>query len=58
MQVFGVYMHLKHAAGAKSASNASSSTAQEASGKLAEFCAAVEAVTEAEMLQLGLPVLR
>ena len=57
MQVFGIYMHLKHAAGQWAAEQINRH-AQNADDKLSEFCSAVEAVTDEELLQLGLPVLR
>lgn len=49
LQVFSVFMHLQYTA---------KNGAQADSTKLQETCAAAEAVTEAELLQLGLPVLR
>ena len=51
LQVFSVFMHLQYTAKNKTG-------AQADSAKLQEMCAAAKAVTEAELLQLGLPVLR
>lgn len=58
-QVFSIYMHLKHATEVKPGIDGESYLAsQEAADKLKAFGSAVAAVTEAELLQLGLPVLR
>ena len=57
-QVFSVYMHLTYAAEHKAAVEGRPGAAHKAAGKLTEFCSAVEQVTEAELLELGLPVLR
>ena len=52
-------MHLKHATEVKPGIDGESYLAsQEAADKLKAFGSAVAAVTEAELLQLGLPVLR
>ena len=48
-------MHLQYAA--KDTADAQADAGQH-SARLQEMCAAAEAVTEAELLQLGLPVLR
>lgn len=48
-------MHLQYAA--KNKADAQADAGQH-SAKLQEMCAAAEAVTEAELLHLGLPVLR
>lgn len=55
LQVFSVFMHLQYAA--KNKADAQADSGQH-SAKLQEMCTAAEAVTEAELLQLGLPVLR
>ena len=49
-------MHLMHAAAPKS--EAKDAQTSKAADKLHEFCMAVEAVADAELLELGLPVLR
>ncbi len=59
MQVFGVFMHLKHAAAARvDAEEQMNSKAEVAVNKLTELCAAAEAVSDTDLLQLGLPVMR
>lgn len=58
-QVFGVIMHLKHAAAARvDAGEDMNSKAQIAVDKLTELCKAAEAVSDTVLLQLGLPVMR
>ena len=59
MQVFGVFMHLKRAAAARvDADEEMNSKAEVAVIKLTELCAAAEAVSDNDLLQLGLPVMR
>ena len=55
LQVFSIYMHLQYAA-----VNCVGGTADKGqhSAKLQELIAAAEAVPEAQLLQMGLPVLR
>jgi hypothetical protein len=59
MQVFDVFMHLKRAAAARiNADEEVNSKAEVAVNKLTELCAAAEAVSDTDLLQLGLPVMR
>lgn len=59
VQVFGVFMHLKHAAAARiNTDEEMNSKAEVAVNKLTELCAAAEAVSDTDLLQLGLPVMR
>lgn len=57
MQVFDVFMHLKHAAAAR-VDEEMNRKAKVAVDKLTELCAAAEAVSDTDLLQLGLPVMR
>ncbi|KAL0021424.1 hypothetical protein WJX79_005613 [Trebouxia sp. C0005] len=56
-QVFDVFMHLKHAAAAR-VDEEMNRKAKVAVDKLTELCAAAEAVSDTDLLQLGLPVMR
>ena len=59
MQVFGVFMHLTRAAAARvDADEETTSKAEVAVDKLIELCTAAEAVSDTDVLQLGLPVMR
>ncbi|DBA78805.1 hypothetical protein WJX77_001831 [Trebouxia sp. C0004] len=58
-QVYGVFMHLKYAAAARvDADEEMNSKAEVAVNKLTELCAAAEAVSDFDLLQSGLPVMR
>ncbi|KAL0053317.1 hypothetical protein WJX82_004176 [Trebouxia sp. C0006] len=58
-QVFGVFMHLKRAAAARvDADEETNSKAEVAVDKLIKLCTAAEAVSDTDVLQLGLPVMR